>query len=466
MQYQSTWQLPGQNPPSLIQLRIVPHGWDDAAYFCIGRSMPGKQTFDRVEEHRLTQPGSDRAVVRRYLDWVAANPYAVALFDSGLGLFPEEFLEPQGRRKTAAELKLDEAMLWTEVGDHEAARAVLDTLAEPPDGMFHHTVLRRLHANWAQDCTGEPAARHMQIALQHAQAIVQQFAQLEQQDEHAAQRIAYYFGNDYKPAASQVVAACTTLAEHWLQQQLPQAALDIAEHGIATHYGDGLLYELQVRALMALGRAEEAWPVYALRAQAIGPLPELTETEGYRAYAGQQAAQAQAAEQQRLASVTLDYHDSPPLGDAGQAQWRTHCPHLPQDFLSWLASGKRTGLTGSVEGEPYEYRLFDLRQSQDWHTGFMDWLNLHQQSSPDFHEELWQCLRDNGINPARMVPILGDKHTPDGFLLRCDGGPGEYGAVYFWSHEELPIFTKTTDNAQALMPWLAARLKSGEPFVL
>ena len=345
---------------------------------------------------------------------------------------------------------------------------MLDSLALSPNGMsmFHHTVIRRLHTNWAQTCTGEPAARHMQIAIQHAQAIVQQFAQLEQQDEYAAQRSEYYFGDDYTPVGSQVVAACTTLAEHWLQQQQPQAALDMAEYGIATNYGDGLLYELQVRALMALGRAEEAWPVYALRAHAIGPLPALTETEGYRAYARRQAEEAQAADQQRLASVKLGHHDSTPLSAAEQAQWRAHYENLPEEFLAWLASGQRTGLSGSMEAENYEYRLFNLRQSQAWHTDFMGWLNLHRKSGPELHKEIWQCIRDSGIDPARMVPILGDAHSPDGFLLRCDGGPGEYGAVYFWSHEEVPVFDKTTDNAQALMPWLAARLQAGEPFVL
>jgi hypothetical protein len=140
MTYKSVWQLPHQSesfwqlhrwsPPCLVQLRITPYGWDDAAYFHIGtytqkkKSSKMKAVFENGENHRLMQPGSDRAAIQRYLDWVAANPDAIALCTNtdSLGLFPEEFLPPQGRRKTATELKLDEAMLWVEVGDHEAAR--------------------------------------------------------------------------------------------------------------------------------------------------------------------------------------------------------------------------------------------------------------------------------------------------------------------------------------------------------
>lgn len=469
MTYKSTWQLPGHNPPMLVQLSIAPYGANGAASFrissCVPKKAPSPTIFPSGEVLRLTQPDGDRIVVQKYLDWIAANPGAIPLFDNNNGLFPEYFLEPQGRRKTATELLLDEAMLRVELGDYEIAQTLLNSVVEPSDCMFHHTVLRRLYANWATDAGGALAQVHAQQAVQHAEVIVDIYRKMESLHEYPNRYVCYYFG-DYSTAGSQVSSACATLATHRLQQRQYQAALEIVEYGISANCWDSDLRELQIRALVAMDRNEEVWPIYALNHRGIGPMPEVTETEGYRAYMRAQSEEAQTKEKKRRASVVLRYHDSPLLADTEQAAWRARYPNLPQDFLSWVSSGQSTHLRGSVETDEYEYRLFNLQQSNEWHTDFMGWLNLHAKSSPDFHAEIWKHIHASGIDPERMAPILGDTHTPDGFLVRCDGGTGEYGAVYFWSHEELPVFEKIANNAQELMPWLATAMREGKPFIL
>lgn len=112
------------------------------------------------------------------------------------------------------------------------------------------------------------------------------------------------------------------------------------------------------------------------------------------------------------------------------------------------------------------YKRFTPQESLDAHSEMLNWIHLHDNNPvwPEFATERDAYLKKSGIDPKQMLPIIGSEATPDCYLLRLDGGTGECGAVYQWSHDESANFEKIVDDIDEIFVYLAdcARCGNGD----
>ncbi|MFZ2269448.1 MAG: hypothetical protein WAV95_17885 [Azonexus sp.] len=459
MTYKAFWRKPDG---ALVQVRLTPYGWDDAGYFVIEEAPPKGKRFKVVSEERY--PGDEGAcrVIEAYrqLQERFTSPGAGAatpLYCESMGLFPGDLAD--ARAKTTQELCLDQAMLCLDLDEYEAAGNWLKQVAEDyrESSMFAQTIARRLAMNRAQE-PGEDAPALRELAALHASKVIGLYQQMAAEDQYAAQRAVYHFGDDYKSAASQLVCACLTGAELLLDHyDNPEIALNYCEYGEATNYGSADLYRLKIRALLKLDRAPEAWEIFARWQHSLGDLPEITESPGYRQFvAGQNAAGAE-AEQARLAAIRISYLDGPAAAEGAIDALHHRFPALGDDWPARLRDG-RQAIMQVEDGElSSTYRRLAPQESLDAHAEMLDWIHLHDDNPdwPEFAVERDAILQESGIDPQQMLPIIGAPATPDCFLLRLDGGAGERGAIYQWSHEESANFEKIVDDLDEIFPYLA-----------
>jgi hypothetical protein len=272
----------------------------------------------------------------------------------------------------------------------------------------------------------------------------------------------YSFGDSYSNAANQLSAAAQTLAEYMLCIcDLPEAALEAIRIADTTHYGSQELQEFRVTALLKLGRNTEAYEAHLKwRLNML----DVAQSEGYRAFVHQQKSQAQDAERQRISQLQFEYSEGSPASQAELEQLRKRFPNLSDAYVQWITQPHRHQLT-VIDGEGGEtYELFSTGAALEKHDELMGWLGLHDESSPELAEEIRTAIRESGIDPLFMLPIVGNDSSSDCFLLRNDGA--DAGGVYFWSHDECAVFTPIVSSAAQLFPWLQAQAEAGSTFSL
>lgn len=446
----------------LVQIRLTPHGWDDAAYLVIEEAAPKSKRFKVLSEQRFTGDDADRQAIDAY--WQVQERLlspecdaATPLFCENMGLFPEDLAN--ARPKTADELRLDQAQLCLEIDEFDAAENWLKQVSEEvrENSMFGHTVARRLYMNWSL----EPSARAdalRELAIEHAVKLTGLYKQLELTDQYAAQRTVYFFGDHYDSAGKQVSLACQTLASSALEYyNRPDIALNYCEYGEATNYGGVDLYRLKIQALLKLNRTREAWDVFSVWQSSLGDMPEVTESADYQQFIAKQTAANTKAEQKRLADIRISYTDAAAAEEDEIENLRQRFPKLGDRWLTKLRDGRQAILHVKDGDISSSYRRLLPRESIDAHAEMLTWIHLHD-NNPDWPElaaERDAALKESGIDPEQMLPIIGGESTPDCYLLRLDGDTESCGAVYLWSHEESANFEKIVDDIDDIFPYLA-----------
>lgn len=450
-----------QGQGSLVQVRLRPYGSDGAASLVIEEASPKAKCFKVVSEQRFTGDDGARQAIEAYrqLQEKFMSPGADAatpLFCEAC-LFPEDLAD--ARAKTADEHCLDQAQLCLEIEEFEAAENWLKRVSEHffEESMFAHTVARRLYMNWSRKTDGDSEARQ-KLAAEHAVNVIRLYKQMAAEDQYAAQRVLYYFGDHYKSAATQLVCACETAADLILNtSDRADIALNYCEYGEATNYGGGNLYRLKIKALLKLDRAPEAWKVFALWQRSLGDMPEITNSPGYQQFIAGQNAASDDAQRARLAAIRISYADGQPAGEGEIDALRHRFPAFGERWPAQLRDARQAILQVEDGDIVSIYRRFSPQESLDAHAEMLSWIHLHDGNPewPEFAAERDASLKESGIDPEKMLPIIGGQATPDCYLLRLDGGAGECGAVYLWSHEELASFDKIVDDIDEIFPYLA-----------
>jgi hypothetical protein len=455
---------PGDTADGVLQLRVTPHGYDGHAYFVLeqARSMSDKK-FKTIEEQRLPGDEGAREVVRRFLAFRAARQgVSQELFAMGsLVLFPADL--QNSRPKTADECRLDAAALWLECEDFTAAQAALDQCAgASQDTLYWHTLARRLCANRADGLSGEEREAAWSDAVIHAGHVI---AELAGKDLYRLGPPApYYFGDSYRSPQSMLVYAAETAAEYLLDvESEPQRALQVIQIGEDTHHGSSGLQELKVKALLRLNRVAEAHQSHLhWRLQ----MPEVLASDDYAAFVNAQAQAAQQTQAKRVAAMRVEFVEGEPASPQEIGRLWQAFPQLPAAYLEWMnrADLHEMRVVDGVRTE--SYRRLSTDAAREKHGEILGWLHLHDESSPELAQEIQAHIRDSGIDPLQMLPIVGADHTPDCFLLRLDGQGDDAGAVYFWSHDECAVFERVVDGIEGLYPWLRELALAGRAFVL
>ncbi|MDZ7863127.1 hypothetical protein [Acidovorax sp.] len=445
--------------PLLIKITLIPHGYDGHAYWKRQEARASDREFKMVEDLRLAPEGGPQAVLQRLVDLrqaLARRGWQEVVVHDSLALFPKDLLDH--RPKTEDECLMDLAALHTECSDHESALAALHRCRHSGQAWYWHTAARRAHANRARAHSGPAASGDWAAAVEHARFIIHQSA-----DPNAAQPDAMYsFGDSYRHPASQLAAAAQTVAEYLLciagDPEQAMQALAIAD---ATNHGTGQLQQLKVTALLQLERNTEA---YETHLKWHLQMPEVLESPGYREFVERQQTQARDAQSQRVRQLRFDYATGTPASEIELEQLLRRFPQPSHAYLQWISQPERHQLT-VVDGEHEEtYTLLSIPAALEKHEELLGWLSLHDDSSPELAEEIRSAIADSGIDPQHMLPIVGAENASDCFVLRTQG-PGA-GGIYFWAHDECTVFSPIVDGADQLFPWLCARARAGETFVL
>ncbi|MET1078867.1 MAG: hypothetical protein ABWY06_12700 [Pseudomonas sp.] len=153
-----------------------------------------------------------------------------------------------------------------------------------------------------------------------------------------------------------------------------------------------------------------------------------------------------------------------PVSPAAMAQLIDRFGALPENFMHWFGQQAGSVLLVRDADSTQQYRVFSPEEALERHAELMGWLHLHDDSAPEMSKDIFAMLGKAGIDPAKMLPIVGSDGTPDCFVMRLDG---EYrGHIYFWSHEQIPRFEPITANAVGLLEYLIDRARAGDIFVL
>ena len=452
--------------PMLVQLILEPHGYDGQAYWKRQEARTSARQFKMVEDLALPAPGGPGELLQRLVALRAR------LADSG---FQEIALADRPyspgsvhshRPKTADECLMDLAALHTECGDFDAALALLQQCQDSRGAWYWHTAARRAHANRARANPGTAqAAADWTAALAHAGFIIDSAAaqggDVYRMRTGAGGSGGYHFGDSYAGAPPQLSAAAQTLAEHRLTiAGQPEAALAAIAISDSTSHGTQQIQEYRASALLQLGRKEEAYRTHRTWHLAM---PEVLADPGYQAFVAREEGEANAAERERLAALRFEYAPGPPAAQADLALLRERFPQaleVSAAYAQWLTTPGQPHRLSVVDGEyRQDYTLLSVREALDQHAELLGWLGLHEHGAPELAAEIRQAIADDGIDPARMLPIVGDEDVPDCFLLRTDGP--DAGAVYFWSHDQCALFERMVDSPDQLFPWLQARAEAG-----
>jgi hypothetical protein len=453
--------------PLLIQLTLHPHGYDGRAYWMRQEARTSAERFKMVEDLAFPAQGGPQAVLQRFID------VRRALADSGFQevVAPDRVYAPGSiaghRPKTPDECRMDLAALHAECGDNDAALALLRQSQDSEGAWYWHTLARRAHANRARANPGPGAEDDWAAALNHCVAIV--VSAQEQQTSpfrmHTGSS-SYSFGDSYAGAPSQLAAAAQTMAEYALcVASDPAQALQAIALADSTSSGTAQMEHYRVTALLQLGRHAEA---HACHRKWSLRMPEVLNDPAYQAWVAREAAQSGEAQRQRVAALRFEYAPGHSATAAELALLRERFPAVLQDaacaaYVHWISAPGQSHRLTVVDGEYRQaYQLFGIGQALDKHAEMMDWIGLHDDSSPQLAAEIRQAIAKDGIDPLRMLPIAGGDNSPDCFLLRTDGP--DLGAVYYWSHDESAVFSPLVADAGQLFPWLRAQAEAGCTF--
>ena len=427
------------------------------------------ERFKTVEDLAFAAEGGPQAVLQRFIQLRST------LADSGFQevVAPDTVYGPGSiaghRPKTKDECRMDLAALNTECGDNDTALALLQQCQDSDGAWYWHTAARRAHANRARANSGPDADSDWAAALQHCVAIVTN-AEAQKTNPFYMQTgsSCYYFGGSYRGAPSQLAAAAQTMAEYALcVAGQPEQALQAIALADSTSSGTGQIEQYRVTALLQLGRSAEA---YACHHKWSLRMPEVLEDPAYQAYIAHNVAQANESERLRINALQFKYAQGQSAIAEDLELLRQHFPAAVQDpacvaYVHWISAPNQSHQLTVVDGEyDQTYALFSVAQALGKHAEMMGWLSLHDDSSPELAAEIRQAIENDGINPLRMLPIVGSEQSDDFFLLRTDGP--DMGAVYYWSHGECAVFSPIVASAEQLFPWLRAQAEAGNTFSL
>jgi hypothetical protein len=461
--------------PLLIQLTLHPNGYDGQAYWKRQEARTSAERFKMVEDLAFPAEGGPQAVLQRFIALRAT------LAGSGFEevVASDRVYGPASiaghRPKTRDECLMDLAALHTECGDNDGALELLQQCQHSEGAWFWHTAARRAHANRAR-ANPDAAADDdddddddWAAALNHCVAII---TSAEQQNTgpfymHTGSS-SYYFGDSYAGAPAQLAAAAQTMAEYALCiANEPEQALQAIALADSTSSGTTQIQQFRVTALLQLGRTAEA---HACHRQWSLRMPDVLDDPVYQNYIQREAAQANDTERQRIGALRFEYAQGESATAAQLDLLREHFPAVLDNascaaYVHWISAPDQSHQLTVVDGEYRQsYQLFSIPQALEKHAEIMDWLGLHDDSSPELAAEIRQAIANDGIDPLSMLPIVGDENSSDCFLLRT-AGP-DVGAVYFWSHEESALFNPIVAGAEQLFAWLRAQAESGYTFSL
>ncbi|WP_369939484.1 hypothetical protein [Xanthomonas medicagonis] len=453
--------------PQLVRLSLTPHGHAGRSDWRHEQAPVSARQFATVDTCEGEPEEGPRALLQRLLALratLAQRGFQEIVPSSRL--YAPRDLEDY-RAKTDDECWMDLAMLHTECGDHVQALAALQQCRDSAQTWYWHTVARRLHAHHARGLADPEADEVWAAALEHAGFILARAAE----QGGAAYRMStggagYSFGDRYDGAAPQLAGAAQTVAEYLLCiAGEPEQALQMIEVAETTGYANTRLREFQVAALLQLGRHAEAYPIHRnWRLQ----MPEVMEQAAYRAFLEQEQAQRREAERQRIAGLRFAYEEGVPASPAELQQLRERFPaalEVSAAYRCLLGESGQPRALSVIDGEQRQrYALFTVAQALVKHEDFIGWLHMHDDSSPEFAQDIHRAIAESGIEPLHMLPIVGDEDASDCFMLRTNGP--DAGAVYFWSHEEYAVFVPIVDDVAQLFPWLRAEAESGNTFSL
>lgn len=457
--------------PLLVQLTLEPHGYDGQAYWKRQEARTSANQFKMAEDLAFAQDGGPQALLQRFVE------LRRTLADAGLQevVAPDRVYSPaslRGQRpKTADECRMDLAALHTECGDFDAALALLQQCQGSRGAWYWHTAARRAHANRARANPGTAQAdADWAAALAHAAFIIDSAAAQggDVYRMHTGEKGSqgYHFGDGYASAPPQLATAAQTRAEYLLHiAGQPGEALAAIAISDSTSHGTRQIEAYRVSALLQLGRNA---PAYQAHRTWQLDLPEVLTDPGYQAFVAREEGEAHAAERERLAALRFEHASGQPASEAELALLHERFPQaleVSAAYRQWLTVPGQPHQLSVVDGEyRQDYTLFSVGEALDKHAELLDWLGLHEHNSSGLAAEIRQAIADDGITPARMLPIVGDADVPDCFLLRTDGP--DAGAVYFWSHDQCALFERIVDSADQLFPWLRARAEAGSTFSL
>lgn len=455
--------------PLLIQLTLDPHGYDGQAYWKRQEARTSAERFKMTEDLAFGAEGGPRALLQRFIE--LRSTLAVSGYQEVVA--PDTVYGPGSiegyRPKTSDECLMDLAALYTECGDYDTALALLEQCQESEAAWYWHTAARRAHANRARANPGAVADDDWIAALKHCGAIV---ASAEEQKTNPfymhTGSSSYFFGNGYRGAPPQLAAAAQTMAEYALcVAGKPEQALQAIALADSTNSSTSQVQQYRVTALLHLGRHAEA---HACHHKWSLRMPEVLNDPRYQAYIARETAQANDCERLRINALRFEYAQGQRATESDLNLLRQHFPATLQHpacaaYVHWISAPDQSHQLTVVDGEYRQaYQLFNVAQTLEKHAEMMDWLSLHDDSSPELAADIRQAIANDGIDPLRMLPIVGDEDSPDCFLLRTDDH--NTGAVYYWSHSECAVFSPVVASAEHLFPWLRAQAEAGHTFSL
>ncbi len=457
-QYTCLWINQTTPVVQLAQLVLTPNGYDGKHYARHSQAEANAESFEPVREAEFSADDGVAPLIALLGELRGSLESAgfVELFTEDWVLLPS--MLKQHRAKTEGECQMDVAMLQIEAEANTQALATLQTASGSDATPYWHNVARRAYANRARAAHSDDAGADWDAAATHALQCVTLLTPALQNGTSV-----YCFGDDYKDATRQLVAAAMTLAEYQLHHRNdPQEAMPCIELAEATHYAPSALYALKVSALLGLGQQQEAFETHAhWRLN----MPEVTAMPAYTAYVQALNAAKQQAEQARIASVQAHYADGTPATAAELAQLQQRFPQLPAAYLQWLAQPQRHQLTITDDDSHGEtYTLSTVADVLENYASLHSWYTAGEYTDPDDAAELVALAHENGFDPLHLLPIVEGVSTDDCFVLRTDGA--DAGKVFFWCHEELTFLNDIVDRVEDLFPWLEAEAKAGNTFVM
>ncbi|MET4577007.1 hypothetical protein [Ottowia thiooxydans] len=455
--------------PLLIQLTLHPNGYDGRAYWTRQEARTSAERFKMVEDLVFAADGGPLAVLQRFIE--LRSTLAGSGFQEVVA--PDTVYGPGSiaghRPKTHEECLMDLAALHTECGDNDCALGLLQQCQNSEGAWYWHTAARRAHANRARENPGPYADDDWSAALDHCIAII---TSAEEQKTNPfymhTGSSSYYFGDSYKGAPSQLAAAAQTMAEYALcVADQPEQALQAIALADSTSSSTTQIQEYRVTALRQLGRNAEA---YACHRKWSLRMPEVLDDPDYQAFFAGETAQANESERLRINALRFEYAPGQSATAADLDLLGQHFPAALKNtacaaYVQWISAPDESHQLTVVDGEYSQaYQLFGITQALEKHAEMMGWLSLHDNSSPELASEIRQAIANDGIDPLHMLPIVGDEHSPDCFLLRTDGP--DMGTVYYWSHDESAVFSPIVASAEHLFAWLRGQAEAGNTFSL
>ncbi len=457
----------------VVRIRILLIGLGTHSYFVREEAPINAKKYKIVEEFRIEGNDGAREVIQKFLSarTALAQAHTEIILEDPLCLYPSD--AEAHRAKLPCEQIMDAAMLAVELDDFDRADELLDSLgAQQQNNIFAHTIRRRsaaIQAALLKTMNEQDVSRtaHLSRAHHAADAVIR----------CADDGNFYGFGENYRRLETQLTAAYATQAEYWLTVGDAAEALAACQRADDTCYSTTDNSALKARALFALGRNDEAYAL--VKGYNFHCLTEITESADYKKYLERSAAEASNAERIRIEKIKVLIAANTLLSASEILAWQQHTERLdialPATFEHWLRESNSRNLIVTQPGneddisEEYttEYPFISAEYAREQHEAMIDWIHLHDKSTPELAAEIHQYIADSGIDPDKMLPVVAVTYTPDCFLLRLDGPEKtERGAIYFWSHDEAGTFDRIADDMPGFYTWLESRAREGNVFSL